>query len=161
VYSQQLLFKYNEIQNAITPIQDPILIQYCNQYHHSTVGKYLALSNGYLVFWDNCDAALYIYKLDPDSETYTFHQRLNMEGVLRGGLVYSIAIDKDVLVLLDTVRRSFLWIKMELGLNRYQLLRITSGLCLTGMPYSRQVEKFAHTVFLRTVPNHCQHLLLR
>jgi hypothetical protein len=126
---QKHLFKYNEIQNALFPIQDPILSQYCR-------------SNDYLAFLDDCDEALYIYRLDPESETYTFHQQISMEGVFPLG----IEMNNDVLAVAEFNHNN-----NTRGLNRYQLLAISSV----------QMEKSAHTALLRTVPNQCQHLLLR
>jgi hypothetical protein len=91
---QKHLLKYNEIQNALSSIQDPILSQSCGAMY----GDLTALSNEYLAFWDDCDVAIYIYRLDPESETYIKHQQLPMKGVLWGDDACWIGMDNNVLV---------------------------------------------------------------
>ena len=85
------LYKYNQGQNKVSPIQDPIPT--------ARIFQSMDLRNDYLVYWDwdtdeDEQSAFFIYYRDETNETYTLHQQLN----ITGPRYKSIALDDDILV---------------------------------------------------------------
>jgi hypothetical protein len=86
-YKYQIqLYEYNESQDAVLPIQDPIILKY----FHADV----ALSDDYLVYTQ--DDAVLVYKRNSAKQIYIFHQELTFTDYIS-----SLSLHENTLVVSD------------------------------------------------------------